>query len=84
VVYFLETLETVSRAFGGPLGVVGPLKLNHQGLASYMVEVLAPTSVEDERTFSALNFIKSDRRSRLLWLWRQPRAPGLGDAHVHL
>jgi hypothetical protein len=50
-------------------------------LLAEMSIVLALTSVEDERTFSALNFIKSDRRSRL---WGQPRAPSLGDAHVHL
>jgi hypothetical protein len=36
--------------------------------------VLAPTSVEDARTFSALNFTKSDRRSRL----------GSWDSHEHL
>jgi hypothetical protein len=36
--------------------------------------VLAPTSVEDERTFSGLNYIKNDQRSRL----------GSGNSHDHL
>ncbi|KAG1665435.1 hypothetical protein FOA52_005777 [Chlamydomonas sp. UWO 241] len=36
--------------------------------------VLAPTSVEDEHTFSGLNYIKNDQRSRL----------GSGNSHDHL
>jgi hypothetical protein len=45
-----------------------------RGRLAEMSIMLAPTSVEDERTFSCLNYIKNHQRSRL----------GSGNSHDHL